>query len=254
MSRIYNPLKMKPKSFLSILLILTLSLSTAFSQTVKEERITAVLKQLGIDPKDCQMALAAEKVLPYAESQSVLALPVIVEEGEGYAVFDSYILVIDSETGNILHKFHEKRAWFSDAERFESIQIDTAPYILAPGKRAFGIRTHFYGSSRPNPFSNEYISLFLPAGDGLDRVLDNFLVASSHGEWDTHCEGEFQSEKKTILISEKQTTNFYDLIIKSKIISRAQRKKGDECVGSEKVTAHSETKRFVNGKYMATPE
>jgi hypothetical protein len=46
-------------------------------------------------------------------------------------------------------------------------------------KRAFGIRVKYSGSSRPNPYNSETISLFIKSGIILKKVLINYETVSA---------------------------------------------------------------------------
>jgi hypothetical protein len=127
---------------------------------------------------------------------------------------ECYILIIDNKSGRILNSFSESQAWTSDAFKLESIVVDFAPYKLNSTTRAFGIRTKYHGSSRPNPMSQEYISLFYPENNKLIRVLEDFTIYSFDGEWNTNCNGEFHSENSLLIVSEQQTNSFNNIISK----------------------------------------
>ena len=88
-------------------------------------------------------------------------------EGHDYFVLDAYIVVIDNATGKIICKFIEPNAWTSDALMLTGISIDTGLYHLNTTTRAFGIRVDYTGSSRPNPFSETHLSLYVADKNSL---------------------------------------------------------------------------------------
>ncbi|WP_028982236.1 hypothetical protein [Sporocytophaga myxococcoides] len=186
------------------------------SSYAQSKNLKSVLLQLNIKESDCYKELVVEKTIPYAPGKSVLIVPKIVErEEDDYFLLDSYILIIDSNTGKILNKFFEKEAWTSDAIVLKEIRIDFAPYKISTNTRAFGVRIKFEGSSRYNPYVTESISLFVPEGSVLKRVLKSAEVYSYQGEYTDNCKGEISEEKKVIIISENKTNNYNDLTIKS---------------------------------------
>jgi hypothetical protein len=62
-----------------------------YCQALLSDNIGGVLKQLSIRREDCYEELIVEKVLPYSNDRSVIVIPKIVEQGEGYSVLDGYI-------------------------------------------------------------------------------------------------------------------------------------------------------------------
>lgn len=187
------------KALMILFLLISSMTFITYSQTTDSIIIDNVLSQLKIQLSDCYSDLIVKKNIPYAQDKSVLVIPEIIEKSEDFFSCDSYILVINNETGEILNKFYESNAWISDAIRIDQISIDFAPYKLNSKTRAFGIRVLYKGSSKPNPYENEEISLFVPKDSALIRVLRNFSISSISGEWDTNCEGKFTAEKKVLI-------------------------------------------------------
>lgn len=187
-----------------------------FSAQAQSKNLKSVLLQLNIKESDCYKELVVEKTIPYAPDKSVLIVPKIVErEEDEYFLLDSYILIIDNNTGKILNEFFEKEAWTSDALVLREISIDFAPYKISTNTRAFGVRIKFEGSSRYNPYLTEDLSLFVPEGNVLKRVLKNSDVYSYQGEYTEECKGEIREEKKIIIVTANKTNNYNDLTIKS---------------------------------------
>lgn len=195
----------------------------------KSEIIEKVLTQLNIKHSDCHTGLIVQRIMPYSKEKSVIVIPKITERDEETFSCDSYILVINNETGDILNKFHESNAWISDAVRIAKISIDFAPYSLNSTTRAFGIKVLYEGDSRPNPFENEEMSLFIPQGDSLAKVLKNFSVFLISGEWDTNCEGQIITEKKVLVMSDKKTNEYCDIIVKNRITTTNKSIVNGEC-------------------------
>lgn len=207
-----------------------------FSSQAQSKNLKSVLLQLNIKEADCFEELVVEKVIPYAQETSVLVLPRIVEQDEeGNMTFDSYILIINNKSGKIINKFFEKKAWFSDAVRLDAIGLDFAPYKLNESTRAFGVRLSYSGSSRPNPYSETLLSLFIPSGDSLLRVLKDCSMSSYHGDWDTNCNGNFTSEENVLILSENKNNGFKDLIVKSTITNITNIPVKDDCKEEKKV-------------------
>ena len=73
----------------------------------------------------------------------------------------------------ITNKYFESsktNGWESNAILLSEITIDTTSYIIAENKIAFGIKVLHHGMSRPNPYSNKTISLFLKSEDTCNQL------------------------------------------------------------------------------------
>ena len=230
------------KYFFALLLCFQIS----FSQNTNH--LDTVLKQLGIKKSEISTELFTQKILPYDKSKSVLLIPrYSAKEEDQYSIFDAYIVVIDNATGKIICKFVEPGDWTSDAVRLEELSIDTGLYILNKTTRAFGVRVNYYGSSRPNPFSETTLSLYTIDKNSLKQVLKDYVISQSSGEWDTNCAGEFENQNSSIDIDKIQTNNFNNLIIKTKIIYTKNIPTKDDCVAKE-TTKQKTSKLIFDGK------
>jgi hypothetical protein len=218
------------------------------------EIIESVLNQLKIKEKDCKVELIALKKMPNDDTESILVIPEIVSEGDHFFELNGHILIINSKTGKIINKFFESsetNEWVSDALQMVEISIDTAPYIIQKGKRAFGIKVRHLGSSEPNPYETETISLFIKNEDKLSRVLKSFEINGNSGEWDTNCAGEFTTEKKILIISDNITNEYYNVIVKNKISnSKTFINKQGDCDEKEKNQTIKTILKFENNEYI----
>jgi len=64
-----------------------------------------------------------------------------------------------------------------------------------------------HNRSRPNPSGKEYFSLFLPKGKTLKKVLDNYILSASRGDFN-YCEG-YEYIFDSMFIMETEKTNGY---------------------------------------------
>lgn len=142
----------------------------------------------------------------------------IDEYNNYYGVFDSYIVVVNNITKQIINKYYEKDAWTSDAVVLNKITIDTASYILNENKKAFGVRVYYQGSSRVNPYSREDISLFISEKDYLKKILNNYPIYELHGENNGNSKGEYETKQGKLIISNNKTNGFNNIIIKDEIV------------------------------------
>ena len=120
----------------------------------------------------------------------LVAVPLIAQVGVDSTLGDLDVLVVDEATSKTRHRLRIPHAMDDDAVRISGISFDTAAYRLAPDRLAFGVRREWVGSSRPNPFAENTLSLYEIRGATLSPVLDDLIVWRSQGEWDTACAGE----------------------------------------------------------------
>lgn len=232
------------------LFALMLCFQISFSQNT--DHLNTVLKQLKIKKSEVHEKFFTQKILPYDKSRSVLVIPKYDineqdNEGHDYFVLDAYIVVIDNVTGKIICKFIEPNAWTSDAVMLNSVSIDTGLYHLNKTTRAFGVRVDYNGSSRPNPFSETHLSLYVADKNSLKQVLKNYSISRSRGEWDTNCAGEFEDRNSTFDIDKMQTNNYNNIIVKSTIVKSISTPTIDDCVSKE-TTKIATSKLIFNGK------
>lgn len=207
--------------------------------------VTKVLKQLRIPLSNTKQEFIRTKQMPNDRAKTIVTIPVMQnEDADGYSyTMDAYILLVSSGSGKVLQKYYEEGYWESDALRLEDIGIDTAPYRLNSETRAFGIGTSYTGSSQPNPYSEQTISLFVVIGNTLVKVLDKLVLERNTGEWDMRCAGVFQNLKRTISVAPNKTKGYADLIINSRTVSTESFPKGEEC--EEKVLSNKLEKSIL---------
>lgn len=234
------------------LFLLIFICSTIYSQVQNDMLLTKVLKQLKLNKKDIHEELYSEKVLPNKTSNTLMVIPKYRvnetdEYGHLFLELDAYIIIADNNTGKILYKYVDENAWTSDAMVLSAISIDTGIYQLNPENRAFGIRVYYSGSSRPNPYNQTDLSLFIIQNNTIKRILKNYPVSEFHGEWDTNCAGEFEDINGVISIDKNKNNGFNNLIIKNKIEQTKNIPTKDDCI-EKKTTKLSNIILKYNGK------
>ena len=123
-------------------------------------------------------------------------------------VVDLTVLVVQTSTGRVLQRFHEDKVFNSAAVQFDHIDLDTADYTLAPGRRAFGVRVF----GRHLGFVAEDTTTLLllePEGAALRKVLT--LQTLSHLA--TRDCGEGRDLTRTIAIATTATQGHADLVV-----------------------------------------
>lgn len=105
--------------------------------------------------------------------------------------------------------------------------------------------------SKPNPYSNRTISLFVKSGDTLKKALHNYDVEDYGGEWDTQCAGESTSVKNTFIMSEEKTNAYFDIIVKSKVLeSKTFVDENGECDEESKTSSKTTVLQFNGKEYV----
>lgn len=232
------------------LFALVLCFQISFSQN--DDQLNTVLSQLKLKESQINMELFTQKVLPYDKDKSVLVIPKCQvneqdNEGHSYFVLDAYIVVINNTTGKIICKSVEPGAWTSDAFVLSGISIDTGLYILNKTTRAFGIRVDYNGSSKPNPFGETNLSLYITDKNSLKQILKNYTVSNYSGEWDTNCAGEFQESNSAFDMDKVQTHNFNNIVVRTKIVKTVNTPVKGDCVSKESIKKET-SKLIFNGK------
>ena len=215
--------------------------------------LSKVLHQLDLKEDDIRQELLAQKILPYATTQSVIVIPKYVKDAAGkfdpgFYELDAWIIIANNVSGAIMNKYEEPRAWTLDAIMLLSTEIDTGLYILNNQIRAFGIRVSYRNGSQPNPYSRTDLSLFTPSNNTLLKILNNYTISSFSGEWDTQCAGKFESIESVLIVDKKNSrNNFYTLIDKTTITKTRAIEVQGECV--DRITKRLTTKKLLfNGK------
>ncbi len=240
------------KKAISLLVMVTISLTTFAQQMTLEE---AIKKQINFDNSEEYYSFDL-KTLPNDSTLSVVAVTKYHggQPSDTGFVVDLILLLVDNASQKILSKFTEKEKFLSDAIGLYPVKLDMANYTMANGVRAFGVRDHYNGSSKPNPYEAENISLYYIKNKEFQLVLNKLETYQYSGETDTKCafEGE---EINTVLIMQKTKTNgYFDIKVESVItVLKSENAKNakDDCISTEKkLKPTTQRLQFVNGKYQ----
>ena len=231
-----------------LLIILTLNL-IGFSQS---ELAKKVMKKLEPDSTEWYLRLITEKVVPTNRNESILVLPIYMEYEVDYFGLYTWLVRVDNRDGTIKNKtllYYE-----SDANVLEQFVIDTAPYQVNSKTRAFGLRVIYYGSSQPNPYRGEKLTLLVDEGDSFRSILDDFYVKFYGGEWITQCSGESMDENKLLILLKKSTQGYFDILVKNTIIDNVSFDgEFGECESTSKTRIEKTKLQFKDGKYQEVP-
>jgi hypothetical protein len=185
----------------------------------------------------------------------VLPMPRPAAEPE-FTEFDLDVLVVqqadngNTERATVVSRLFERSGLTEDAMRIASIKVDTARYTLAGDARAFGLRVVYRGSSRANPHESERLTLYVPQGPKLAKVLQGLETTLERGEWDTNCTGSFETVRGSLAVARTTSNGYADLLLRqtrSDTVSLAQ---GEECVTHERPARFaSSTLQFDGTRY-----
>jgi len=179
-----------------------------------EDLIKKVIQALGLAHTKIDQRFLATKVMPHQPDNTIIVIPQVTNESEIDDSFnlDLNIVLVNNKTATITHTYLDKR-WTSNAIRLDSLLIDTTHYLLAENTSAFGIRLNFLGMSRPSPYSNQVLTLFVPSGATLENVLPYYDIMEYEGEWDMVCAGAFVQKNRTLSMAKTITNGFYDILV-----------------------------------------
>jgi hypothetical protein len=205
-----------------LVIALFLFTSSFFGQELSDKDIiNKAIGFLKINEKYLLSDKICLKVIPNQKEKVIIVLPVKTDhDPECNQCFniDNNILIWNKTTKSIETKYTKKAEWSSDAMVFNEINIDTGLYYLNKNTRAFGVRYSFYGSSNVNPYNSESINLYYFKNNQIVEVLNDFELNNLKGESSGGCaNGSYETSKSIFTISNKLTTKFNDIIVKTKL-------------------------------------
>jgi hypothetical protein len=157
-----------------------------------------------------QIYRATCKAWPGNPSRSLVAL---VRSRQVYYEFDLDVLVVKSQSGDILQHLQQKIEIPGDAGGLDSITFDTANYQLAPGVRAFGARTSHSRNGGTSSYL-ESLSLYVPHKNKLKPVLLNLTMSRS--VWNQGVCVDTFSTQRTLEIGKTSHHGYADLVLSAK--------------------------------------
>lgn len=183
------------------------------------ELTAALIRQFGYDEDTPH--LDACKRMPGEPHRAIVALsflqtpPADLTADSDMGDYDLDVAIVEADSAQVRQRLKRSAVYVSDALRLSALEIDTAPYVLAPGQRAFGVRARFSGSSRINPFGQTKLALYLPGASKPRLILDDLTMAEEVGEWDGECAGQFTKLQRVLFIGSTSTRGSADLIVRS---------------------------------------
>ena len=185
-------------------------------------------------------ALIACKAMPSNANQTIVAF---VRE-IGSHTYTMTVLVAMKDDGRILYRFVDEDPSFGPNGDPTALEVDTARYLLAPNKRAFGVRvTHSL-----NPWdSTQDLNLFIPEQTTLRRILKDLRVASSSMR---DCPLGAHQTSRTLSVAKSTSAGFYDLVVRTTEIEYEPRELNSErCSYRESTRSSKDRLQFIGGSY-----
>lgn len=145
------------------------------------------------------------------ENGTIIVIPEIAEEGGGYMILKSNIILIDDKTGAVKAKFGGEKDWYIDAVSIDEIEIEPKLYQLNETTVVYGLKINYSNQSRPNPMSRIELSLFALEGIELKKILKDFPIQTWDGSTNGICTGSFEEHSKEMKVLNTHTNQYADL-------------------------------------------
>lgn len=200
------------------------------AQKIDDARYKNVLQQLNLKSTQINEELLAEKKMPNLQNSFVIVIPVLVGKYEYDSFTVKNTILITDKNGFIKNKFSDPDEYYSDAFMLQDFTVDTGLYLLDSKTRAFSIIASQRNGSQPNPAGYENISFYVPQGKTLKKILSQYEIYSSGGEWDMKCAGEFSTTKSVIIVDGAKTNGFANLKVKTEHTETTAKQIDEECV------------------------
>ncbi len=159
----------------------------------------------------------------------LVAVPLMTKLGDDGNEGNLDLLVIDRKSLKVQSRLRLHGRMNDDAIRIADVQFDTPRYRLTPDQSAFGLRIDLEGSSRPDPFGETDLSLYVIDHNTLRPVLNGIVTNKNGGEWDTQCAGTFDETHRTLAMDTATHNGLADILVteKSSITTASPGKNGD---------------------------
>lgn len=182
-----------------------------FAQSNETDLLVKVLKNLQIDQDNCYLDLLTFQSIPDSIDQTIVFIPEISERGEGYLGFNVNLIVVNSNSGEILSRFSEDKWLYNDAVGIDKVEIHYNEFKIGSNVNSIVLKITQSNRSRIFPYSGEYISIFSVRNDSLKLLLKEYMVKRFNGVSNMGCEGEYEEQKRYITSVTSENLNFYNL-------------------------------------------
>lgn len=181
------------------------------AQAYDVQKFQAIFNQLQIKHVE-NIDLATEASFP----SKILPVWVLIEKMPenkiGYKTYAVHVLITDKA-----NKILATNVTIGDYEdELSAAKIDVANFRLNDNTRAFGVRLTTERLSRAFGYSSEKINLFVYHEGVLKKILNDFEVYSSNKhEMFDNCEGAWNETKTILIMLDKKTNNYNNILAKT---------------------------------------
>lgn len=175
----------------------------------------------GAAPEFWDASNSACRLAPFQRGQAIVALAHYNGQEQSGAAFkpsdseyelDLEIVIMNLADGAVVSHRHEPSVISSDAIQFDGLSIDTGRYVLAPGKRAFGIRTTHSAHCYQCAYSDSDLSLYMLNGTRIDPILQ-VRVGETRNESTPECPDAIIESTTAIDVGPGMSHGVADLIL-----------------------------------------
>lgn len=136
-----------------------------------DDLLAGVEQTLSITPAGDDFAACRKDPADIRRAIVALAYHSDARDANGDDDYDLDVAIVDIDSGDILAHRHEAKGIESDAVSLGRVWLDTARYDLAPGKRAFGVRTENSAHCWQCAYGYTNLLLYLQDGKQLQKLL-----------------------------------------------------------------------------------
>jgi hypothetical protein len=155
---------------------------------------------------------------------------------------DIEVIVAETKSGQIVARYLEKGAAFSDAIAFDSVDLDTGRYDIQADLRAFGFRARYSHNSSAFPFNETVLWLYALKDKTIMPVLEGLTVEIGRGENDQNCTGHFDTTLSTITMGQADSRGYRPLVIDQSTRIETTKPGTEDC---SSVTTDAGHKRYI---------
>jgi|688.fasta_scaffold322620_2 hypothetical protein len=235
----------KGSGFLTALVILLFS--TAQAQETKNKDMEFIIQSLNLQESKVDLENSIEKPLRYLPEIMGYAIMEKTSDEPGLRSYNCHVVLYNASNKEITNKYSFPLS--TDVMELTEVNFDFAPYTVKSATRAFGLRFHLVGPSKPNPFTEEKFYLFVPEKTTLIPVLKDFTSYQYSGEWDMNCAGEFNESNAYFVMQPTSTNGYNDIQVNCKKTNTIKKIVAGECEAKEIGSREMLTLIFQNGIY-----
>jgi hypothetical protein len=196
-----------------------------------EDTLANVEQTLSITPAGDDFAACRKDPADTRHAIVALAYHGDAQDASDEDDYDLDVAIVDIDSGDILAHRHDAKGIESDAVSLGRVWLDTARYDLAPGKRAFGVRTENSAHCWQCAFGYTNLSLYLQDGKQLRKLLATTVSETIENDSEDH------STRTALCVGKQRHNGLADIVMSQ----------GASC---EKLDGDSRIWRYDGQKYV----